>query len=236
MPDRPVLFLPGTLCTGEVFLSQAEALAPHASEILVAQFHQERSIAEMAETAAGLIPEGSRAAVVGFSMGGMAALSLADRYPERVDRLALLNSNTHPDLPGRDKGRQKYIQQARQSSLRSVLEQGFLQNYLHRQETAHRDLILDMADTLGLEVFEAQSMALASRPDTGPVLERLECPVLIIGAEQDVLCPPAAQAEMRQKANNGNLLMLKDCGHFAVLERPREVNQALIDWYLAGLV
>ncbi|MEE4216637.1 MAG: alpha/beta hydrolase [Xanthomonadales bacterium] len=235
MPDRPVLFLPGTLCTGEVFLSQAEALAPHASEILVAPFRRERSITEMAETAAAQIPEGSRAAVIGFSMGGMAALLLADRYPQRVDRLALLNSNTHPDLPGRDKGRQKYIQRARQSSLRSVLEQGFLQNYLLRQETAHRDLILDMAETLGLEAFEAQSAALASRPDTGPLLERLQCPVLIIGAEQDVLCPPATQVEMYQKASNGKLVMLDNCGHFAVLEKPWEVNQALLEWFLAGV-
>ena len=234
MPGRPVLFLPGTLCTASVFSAQAETLYPHVDDVLSAEFRHERSIGAMAETAAALLPTGSRAAVVGFSMGGMVAMALADRYPERIERLALLNSNAHPDLPERAEGRRRLIAEARQVGLRRVLETHFMKNYLYRGEADHRKLILDMADELGIDTFEAQAQALADRPDSAPMLAGFDGAVLIVGARQDPLCPPAVQWDMKELARNASLQMLGQCGHFAVLEKPAEVSHALLDWYLAG--
>lgn len=233
MAKRLVLFLPGTLCTGAVFTAQNDFLGKHGFDSRVADFHRENGIQEMAETAARQIPKGRKAAIAGFSMGGMVALALAERYPDRVDRLALLNSNCHPDLPGRRDGRKQYIEQARLTSVRDVLERGFLRNYLHRQEAQHRELILEMAGELGLGCFEAQSEALARRRDQGVVLAGLECPVLILGARQDLLCPPAVQRDMHALCGHSRLVLLEECGHFAVLEQPEGVNRALLDWLSA---
>lgn len=233
MPTLPVLFLPGTLCTAAVFSHQLESLDRHCGEILLARFETERSLEEMAESAARLIPDGRRVAVAGFSMGGMVALTLAERYPERVDRIALLNSNCHPDLPERQSGRKKYIAEAQRTSLRAVLESGFLKNYLHRQEAEHRELILDMAEDLGLACFDAQSEALARRGEQSAVLSGLDIPVLILGSRQDVLCPPAVQRDMHGRCKHSRLVMIEKCGHFAVLERPEEVNRALLEWLQA---
>lgn len=230
MAKRTVLFLPGTLCTGAVFAAQTHLLSKHGFDCRIADFHEESSIQEMAETALRHIPKGRKAALAGFSMGGMAALALAERYPDRVDRLALLNSNCHPDLPGRRDGRKKYIEQARQTSLREVLERGFLRNYLHLQQARHRELILDMAGELGAECFAAQSKALAHRVDQSDVLAAMDCPVLILGARQDVLCPVQVQQDMHALCGHSRLVLLEECGHFAVLERPDGVNQALMDW------
>ena len=230
MPDSNLLLLPGTLCTGAVFSRQVEALSGQCANIQIATFSKERSIETMAETAASLIPEGSQVAVAGFSMGGMVALALAERYPEKVERIALLNSNCHPDLPERRNRRGSYVEEARQKSLRVIIKDGFLQNYLHRQSPPHRELILDMAEEHGLAGFEAQSEALAGRPDLGPALSQLTCPVLILGARQDVLCPPQVQWNMHEECAHAHLVMLEDCGHFAVLEKPAEVSKALLNW------
>lgn len=229
----PVLFLPGTLCTRAVFSAQLRSLSEHGFECRVAGFGSEESIGEMAETAAGLLPASGKAAVAGFSMGGMVALELAKRYPQRVERVALLNSNCHPDLPHRRDGRMKYVEEARRSSVRAVVERGLLKNYLQRQDPRHRELILDMAEELGTACFEAQSKALAGRGDRGAALAGLVCPVLILGASQDVLCPPQVQREMHGLCNHSRLVMLENCGHFAVLERPEDVNRALLDWLSA---
>jgi pimeloyl-ACP methyl ester carboxylesterase len=231
MRDLPVLLLPGTLCTAEVFSHAIEVLEADAPCVDVVPFGPERSIEEMAERVAERIPDGEKAALAGFSMGGMAALAFAHRYPDRIDRLALLNSTARPDPSARREQRERYITEARRSSVRQVLERGFLRNYLYRQQPRHRELIVSMALQLGPDVFEAQTVALAERPDLRPVLAGLDCPVMILGARHDVLCPPEVQLEMRELARDGRLVMLEESGHFALLERPRAVGRALRQWY-----
>jgi pimeloyl-ACP methyl ester carboxylesterase len=232
MPSPPILLLPGTLCTAEVFSRQIEALHAVCADIRVIEFRLESSIAEMASTVAGHIRDGEKVAVAGFSMGGMVALDLAARFPLMIDRIALLNSNWHSDEPDRRSRRLQYVTEAGRSSPRSVLEDGFLGNYLYHQRTADRQLILDMAETHGLLSFAAQSEALASRPDCSDALRGLDCPLLVLGSRHDVLCPPRVQSEMHQMARDAQLVMLEDSGHFSLLEQAQEVSAALVDWYL----
>lgn len=234
MRDLTVLLLPGLLCTGEVFASQVKALSERGQDIRIAEFRYERSIDAMADTAAGLLPSHRRVAVAGFSMGGMVAMALAERHPEAVDRLALVSSNMHPELPARRQDRLRYVEEARRTSLAATVERAFLENYLYRQDAAHRQWITRMAQAQGLEAFEAQANALATRPDSGPVLAGLTCPVLILGARNDPLCPPASQQAMFDCAQNATLEILDDCGHFSLLERPDAVTRALSRWLDAG--
>ena len=233
MPGRPLLLLPGTLCTGAVFDLQRESLKAAADPVLTAEFRLERSIRAMADSASRLVPEGRKAAVAGFSMGGMVAIDLAARYPERVDRVALLNSNSHADLPDRHAGRLEALAAARRQGLRAVVAERMLPAYLHHQDEGHRALILDMAEAHGVEAFAAQIEALAERPDASEALSSLDCPVLILGGRDDPLCPPRSQRDMLQQARRGQLVLLEDCGHFSLLEQPTRVSRALLDWLAA---
>jgi pimeloyl-ACP methyl ester carboxylesterase len=93
----PVLFIPGTLCTAAVFESQINELKPLAPQVDVVRFTLEDSISSMADTVIELIPPGSGAAIIGFSMGGMVAMELVRRAPELIKKLALINTNFHAD-------------------------------------------------------------------------------------------------------------------------------------------
>jgi len=230
MANRPLLLLPGTLCTGAVFAHLVEPLQAVADPVITAEFRHERTIRAMADAAARLIPEGRKAAVAGFSMGGMVAIDLAARYPGKVDRVALLNSNSHADLPDRHAGRLEALAAARRQGLRAVVEERMLPAYLHLQDAEHRALILDMAEAHGLEAFAAQIEALANRPDASRALASLDCPVLILGSRDDPLCPPDSQREMLRQARRGELVLLDECGHFSLLEQPRRVQRILLDW------
>jgi pimeloyl-ACP methyl ester carboxylesterase len=53
-----------------------------------------------------------------------------------------------------------------------------------------------------------------------------------MGAQQDQLCPPSEQLRMRAMIENSDLQILESCGHFSMLEKQDEVNNALLDWYL----
>jgi pimeloyl-ACP methyl ester carboxylesterase len=229
---HPVLLLPGTLCTGAIFERQIEALAALAPSVEVVQFRNERSIEEMAATVAQRIPTGTSAAIAGFSMGGMVALALARQAPDRIARLALINSNHHGDRPERRTRRLDQLAAATESDLPGLIERDYLPRYLHLQRPGHRALILDMARELGMDCFRAQTVALASRPDAKESLRALVCPTLIIGATEDPLCPPAVQFEMRRMVVHSDLLMLGNCGHFSMLERPDAVSHAMCSWYL----
>lgn len=234
MASIPLLLLPGTLCTAAVFKRQLEALQPFADRVEVVPFREECSIDEMAETVAKRVPCGSRAAIAGFSMGGMVAMALARKHPGLVAKLALLNTNSHAELPGRHQARVAHVAQARQSGIETVIAEQYLPRYLYRQENSHRKLIAKMAAELGVDCFEAQTRALANRCDSASTLEAIDCPTLILGSSDDVLCPPQEHIDMHRMVPHSDLVLLGACGHFSMLERPQAVNSCLISWYLSG--
>lgn len=232
----PVLFLPGTLCTRAVFSTQLRSLSEHGFECRVAGFGSEESIGEMAETAAGLLPASGKAAVAGFSMGGMVALEICRQAPGRVAKLALLNTNHYADRPERKTERDLQLEKVRLTGLEQMMRQDYLPNCLYEPNRAAEDLIIDMAIELGVDCYAAQSEALAMRLDSTATLARISCPTLVLGGEQDRLCDADTQHRMSRLIENSELLLLDDCGHFSMLEKPNEVNTALRDWYLRSSI
>ncbi len=99
---RPTLaLLPGLLCDEAVWAPQCESLSPHA-HCVVPDYAVAGSLQAMAEAVLEQLPPGPFA-VAGHSMGGRIALELMRRVPERVERLALLDTGTHP-LPAGEAG------------------------------------------------------------------------------------------------------------------------------------
>jgi pimeloyl-ACP methyl ester carboxylesterase len=228
----PVLFIPGTLCTPNVFNSQVKALEPLAAQIDVVRFALEDSISEMADTAIKHIDPKVGSAIVGFSMGGMVAMEIARQAPELIKKLALLNTNLHADLPGRQLARLQHLKEASTSSMGDIIRQYYLDRYLYQAHPEAGKQIITMANNLGTKCFAAQINALATRLDSRDVLANIKCPTLILGASEDELCPQVKQRQMQQTVKNSELKILDACGHFSILEKPPEVNHALQDWYL----
>ncbi len=231
MNKLPVLLIPGTLCTPEVFDCQIKAVKTYAPQVDVVSFDLEDSISEMAETAMQGIAGTSGTAIVGFSMGGMVAMEIARRAPERVARLALVNSNSHADLSERSMARSKHLKQAREQGMVSVIRQYYLDQYLAKPNLETHELITRMAKELGVDCFASQVEALATRQDSSSTLASVDCPTLIIGSSNDKLCPPDEQIRMHKLVNDSSLELIPDCGHFSLLEKPELVNRAIENWY-----
>lgn len=228
----PVLLLPGTLCTAAVFEQQLDALRSIGAPVEVVPFRAESTIDQMVEKVIDRIPPDSGAAVAGFSMGGMVALALARHRPALVRGLALINSNSHAESKRRESARARHLAEAREGGIAAVLRRHYLPLYLHRESLDHHRLILDMAEELGLDCFAAQAAALAGREEASATLRALKCKTLVLGSEEDVLCPPEVQLEMHRLAPHSDLVLLGACGHFSMLERPQAVNSCLCQWYL----
>src|SRR5258707_15717912 len=95
MAATPVFFLPGLLEDADAFAYQVERLRETAP-CTVADLTRFESIAELAKDALRQASPG-KIALAGHSMGGYVALEIMRQAPERIDRLALLNTNARPD-------------------------------------------------------------------------------------------------------------------------------------------
>ena len=95
---------------------------------------------------------------------------------------------------------------------------------------------MDMAATLGPEVFIRQSRAMQKRRDKQAVLRRCRAPALVLCGAHDQLCPVQRHVSMAELIPYAELVVLEDAGHFPTLEQPAETTAALRTWLQQPLV
>ena len=99
-------------------------------------------------------------------------------------------------------------------------------------DTALGNAIIAMMSRKTPEIFAAQVKALLGRPDASAVLEQIRCPALLLTGREDGWSGPAQHSAMAAKIAASQLVIVPDCGHMSMLERPAEVSAALRTWLL----
>jgi pimeloyl-ACP methyl ester carboxylesterase len=171
----------------------------------------------------------------GLSMGGYIAFEILRVAPERVAKLALLDTSARADLPEQSEARRAQIAAARDGRLMEVMERAF-PTWVHparRSDQGLHSLVVAMANEVGVEGFVRQQLANIGRIDSRPSLAAIRCPTLVLVGEQDGLTPPERAAEIAQGIPNSRLVTLADCGHASAAEQPEKVTQALVEFLRA---
>ncbi|MEO8829488.1 aldolase/citrate lyase family protein [Lapillicoccus sp.] len=169
-------------------------------------------------------------AVAGHSLGGIVALEMARQAPERVTRLALVNTSARDASPEQLQSWAELTARTRSGEFvdvaaqlgRDTLPEGGRDANLVARNTA-------MATTVGPEGFLRQLAAQAVRPDSRPALSAITVPTVVISGTLDEVCPPALQEELAAGILDARHVVVT-AGHMAPLEAPREVASALRDW------
>lgn len=224
----PLLLIPGMMCDARMWGGIPTALYP-------------RPFAHMvptdADTMAGLArillrDAPPRFALAGLSMGGILAMEVLRQAPDRVDRLALLDTNPRDEAPDVQARRGPQIIRALTGGLRSVIRDEMKPHYLAAGpgKKAILDLCLDMALSLGPEVFARQSRALRDRADRQAVLAAFKGPALVLMGAEDRLCPRDRHMLMHALMPQSRLVVVEGAGHLPTLERPIETTSALRRW------
>lgn len=230
MTDRtPLVLLPGLLCDQALWQSQIEGLADLADPS-VADLTQDASLPAMAARVLAAAPP--RIALAGLSMGGYVAQEIMRRAPERVERLALLDTNARADRPDQTARRRDLIALARRGRFKGVTKR-LLPYLIHPDrldDTPLTGVVMGMAERIGREAFLRQEEAIMGRLDGLEDLRRIVCPTLILCGAQDVLTPPKVHREMADRIPHARFVVIENCGHLSTLERPDEVTAALRDW------
>jgi pimeloyl-ACP methyl ester carboxylesterase len=225
---RPILLLlPGLMCDAAIWSAQIKALGG-AYDVRVPDFSALDSLQAMAEAALGLA-EGT-VAVAGHSMGARVALEIHALAPERVERIALLDTGAHPVAEGEQARRQVLLDIAEREGIEGVIA-AWLPPMLGPQ--ADQDLYEELAAMVrraGVRALRGQIKALLNRPDGFSRLARIACPAALIVGRQDAWSPPTQHEEMRLFCPQASLTIIEDCGHMAPAEQPQAVTEALSRW------
>lgn len=231
MSNQQIVFLPGTLCDSRIFAEQMQILDEKGFSCSPINLADCSSLSDAVSSTLAELDNDSRFSIVAFSMGGMVAFELLRCCPERIENIVLVASNAHADLPGRAEGRAQHLQQAKESGLATLVTDTYMPNYLIGHKKVHQELIVQMAEDMGVAAFENQLKILADRPDSSDFLTQIRCPVLLVGAKGDPLCPVSEQQRMHGLIANSELRVYAKSGHFISLEQSKILGEDLVNWF-----
>jgi len=229
MTRTPLLLLPGLLEDADSFAHQAAGLAETA-EITVADLTASSTMADLARDALRQAAPG-KLAIAGHSMGGYVALEIMRQAPERVTKLALLNTNARADSAESTDNRRRLMALAQKDfdAAASTLVQRQL-TAEHLADPTITATITQMARAVGREAFARQQQAIIGRIDSRPHLAKIACPTLVLAAREDAIMPLEVMQEIADAVPASRLVVVEASGHMATLEQPEAVTAALREW------
>jgi pimeloyl-ACP methyl ester carboxylesterase len=224
----PVVLVPGLNCSARLYGPQINALWPFAP-IMIANQRRDSDVTTLAARILSEAPP--RFAVVGLSMGGYAAFEMVRQAPDRVGKLALLDTMAGQDTPETDAVHEAEVAKARSGRFGELTELLVPRmSASHQRDERLKTLVRQMAAETGAEAFVRQEMVIISRPDFRPLLPSIRCPTLVLVGEADTRTPPERAREMAEQIAGAQLVVVPGCGHLSSIEQPDAVNAALLEW------
>ncbi|MGH7585529.1 MAG: alpha/beta fold hydrolase [Gemmatimonadales bacterium] len=232
----PLLLLHGMWCDRRMFDSMAPELA-QGGPVLVPDLrgHGESSqvrgwdLEDLAHDMVELLNSlrFPAADVIGFSLGGMAALQLALRWPERVRRLVLVSTTGSAEGP---------VRQAELRVLSGVLRRldgetrlldpvpqwVFAPDFRDQHPEVVSAWLAVVRRMSGESLAQALDVA-AARPDLRARLADIAHPALVVVGARDALLPTEESRRLAEGLPGGRLVSLEGAGHALPLERPHEL-------------
>jgi pimeloyl-ACP methyl ester carboxylesterase len=225
----PLVLLPGLLCDEVLWAAQIAALQDIAS-ITVGDLTGAETMDEVARQILAAAPP--RFALAGLSMGGYCSFAIMRLAPERVTRLALLDTSARADTPEQARRRRDFIRLAERGKFQGLTPK-LLPQWVHEEAMAKPELVATvtaMTQRVGRDAFIRQQKAILSRPDSTQDLAAIRVPTLVLCGRQDQATPLDRSREIAAGIADSRLVIVEDCGHLATLERPKEVSRAMRRW------
>ena len=222
-----LVLLPGMMCDARMYAPQIEALKDIA-ECQVGYLGGADNIAEIAKQVLLNAPE--KFALAGLSMGGIVAMEVARQAPQRVTRLALMDTNPWVEEDDVKATRNRQIDAAEAGQLEQLLRETMVPRYLANPYSLLTELCVQMGLTLGKDVFIRQSLALQTRHDQKVTLTNFNKPCLVLMGEEDELCPIDRHECMVALLPQVAFVKIANAGHIPTLEKPAATNAALKQW------
>jgi pimeloyl-ACP methyl ester carboxylesterase len=225
----PILLVPGLASSPRIYAPVIPALWRF-GPVTVANHIRDDNMGAIARRILAEAPP--RFALAGHSMGGYIAFEIMRQAPDRVAKLALINTQARPDTSEATARRRGQMARARSGEFHAVLDELFA-GFVHpsrRGDGALRQLVHDMGDDIGVDAFVRQQTAVMSRADSRPTLAWIKCPTLVLTGDEDNTIPNSLSVEMADGIPGAKLTILACCGHLPQPEQPQATADALVEW------
>lgn len=223
---EPLVLIPDILCDARLFGPQLAELSAE-QFILSCPVTGSGRMADLAQTILDQAPPSF--ALVGAGLGGVVAMEIMARAPQRLTRAALVSSSPLQESPFDAMAYEPLLISARAGRLTDVVAQLFGVS----SEEAEGQLLAilqDMARNIGVEGFVSQVRALQRHRDMQATLRKTECPVQVICGESDPLISLKRYEVMTEFLGDGELSVIPGAGHVPTLQNPEAVTQVLRHW------
>ncbi len=228
----PIVLLPGLLTSPRLYAGQLPALWRF-GPVTIADNTSASTVGGMASRILATAPP--RFALAGLSMGGYLAMEIMRQAPQRVAKLALLDTSARPDTAAQSERRQAQIAKTRAGNFGEVVAEQWplYVSPAARGNQALQAVVRLMAGEAGPDAFIRQQQALIARPDSRPHLAAISCPTLVLVGDSDLLTPPELSGEIADGIPGARLVTIPGSGHLSTLEQPGLVSAALTEWLAA---
>ena len=225
----PIVLIPGLNCSARLYAEQIPALWRF-GPVFIADHTRDDNMRAIARRILAAAPP--RFALAGLSMGGYISFEIMRQAPERVAKLALLDTGARAETPEQTQMRRPRIELAKTGRFAEVWDALFpiLIHPGRQNDEPLKRLIRTMGEETGAEAFLRQQQAIMARPDSRPGLPAIACPTLVLVGDSDQGTPPALSQEIAAAITGSRLVVIPDCGHMSTLERPQAVTDALVEW------
>lgn len=172
----------------------------------------------------------SNANILGVSQGGMIAQYLAIDYPQLVNKLVLAvtlskqNETTAKVI-------HTWIEMAKQGNYKGLMmdtaEKSYSEKYLKKSRLLYR-LLGNFGKPKDFERFLIQAESCITH-NSYPELNKITCPTLIIGGDNDKIVGPNSAPELSSKIKDSELLIYQGLGHTAY-EEAKDFNDHILNF------
>ena len=172
-----------------------------------------------------------KAIIVGHSMGGYVSLAFAELYPEKIQKLVLLNSTSKEDSAEKKLNRTRAIKAVKQNYVNFVslsISNLFSENNRTRLET-EIEQVKEQALKTPLQGVVASLEGMKIRKDRETLLQKNLFPVLLVLGKQDPVLN--YEESIAQIEDTTAELVSFDDGHMSHIENKEELKIKLAEFF-----